>query len=901
MGISKVALRLCDFVAGVRFARFSRVCNFRSSRTVPSMEKRTRPVWVSPTRDPLCDTVLPDLRIFNSLSQQKENFIPESGRKIRWYTCGPTVYDVSHMGHARTYIAFDILRRIFRDYFMFDVIYVLNITDIDDKIIKRARQNYLVEKYCERDNDLVTLYNDISKAIRHLKVKSTTDPDPDKRGFFEKESGRLILLLSSKPPNGEDAVAYLIRNARDALADVLDKEHGASVTDHKIFEALARRFEEEYHSDMKALNILEPDVLVRVTEYIEPIINFIQKIIDNGFGYIASSGSVYFDTNRFATHPKHFYAKLVPTAYGDTDQLATGEGELASGGEKRSPNDFALWKASKEGEPAWPSPWGPGRPGWHIECSAMASGILGDSMEIHGGGVDLKFPHHDNELAQSEAYFGHSHWVHYFLHAGHLTISGCKMSKSLKNFITIRDALKQCSARRLRLTFLLHSWQDTMDYGPDTLAEAVAYEKMLVDFLYNATSLHLMANECHPTSAHDGVTSASGTLMSQLVKAQRDVYEALCDSCDTRRAMSVLKELISFADQYALVQAEPTMPLLDRTNQVFMVACFVLRLLRVLGVADLTVASRGTPVPADAVVAGGPLPAESDPIIVETFCQLDPSTLLSRSWLSLDSPTVERLASALYVGLRAANNLSGVLLSSGGAFSSIFQNVTNEIQTVYNLDLKNLPDDSQMCLELAVKSTTKQSLSDLMCKPFALETEVWPIVFRILYRLVSIRQSVRSELLSGTHADKEIKQHLLTACDRMRDVDLVVAGVRLQDRCTSAELSLGVQLAPFLGLVDPLILSEEVEAKSKRDSEKKAMKAQKNEAKDDAGRQPPSELFVNQRDKYSAFDEKGIPTHDVEGKEISKSQLKKLQKLYEAQVKRHAAFLKSRAVTEKSG
>ncbi|KAA3680819.1 cysteinyl-tRNA synthetase [Paragonimus westermani] len=688
------------------------------------------------------------------------------------------------MGHARTYIAFDILRRIFRDYFMFDVVYVLNITDIDDKVIKRARQNYLMEKYCERDNDLVTLYNDISKAIRYLKIKSTSDPDPDKREFFERESERLILLLSSKPPNGEDAVAYLVRNARDALADVLDKEHGASITDHKIFEAVARRFEKEYHSDMKALNVLEPDVLVRVTEYIEPIISFIQKIIDNGFGYVASSGSVYFDTNLFASDPRHFYAKLVPTAYGDADQLATGEGELASGGEKRCPNDFALWKASKKGEPAWSSPWGPGRPGWHIECSVMASGILGDSMEIHGGGVDLKFPHHDNELAQSEAYFGHSHWVHYFLHAGHLTISGCKMSKSLKNFITIRDALKQCSARRLRLTFLLHSWQDTMDYGPDTLAEAVAYEKMLVDFLYNVTSLHLMANECHSTSAHDSVTSEIGTLMSQLAKTQRDVYEALCDSCDTRRAMAVLKELISFADQYALVQAEPSMPLMDRTNQVFMVACFVLRLLRVLGVADLTTASRGTPVPADGVVAGGQLPAESDPILGEAFCKLDRSTLLSRSWLSLDSPTVERLASALYAGLRAANNLSDVLLSS-------------------------------VCLELAVKSATKESLSDLMRKPFALETEVWPVVFQLLYRLVSVRQSVRSELLSGTHTDKEVKQRVLMACDRMRDVDLVVAGVRLQDRCTSAELSLGLQLAPFLGLVDPLILSEEVEAKSK--------------------------------------------------------------------------------------
>lgn len=132
--------------------------------------------------------------------------------------------------------------------------------------------------------------------------------------------------------------------------------------------------------------------------------------------YVAPSGSVYFDTNRFANDPKHFYAKLVPTAYGDVDQLATGEGELTSDGEKRSPNDFALWKSSKPGEPAWDSPWGQGRPGWHIECSVMASSVFGESMDIHSGGVDLKFPHHDNELAQSEVGFGLL--THAILHSG---------------------------------------------------------------------------------------------------------------------------------------------------------------------------------------------------------------------------------------------------------------------------------------------------------------------------------------------------------------------------------------------------------------------------------------------------------------------------------------------------
>lgn len=147
--------------------------------------------------------------------------------------------------------------------------------------------------------------------------------------------------------------------------------------------------------------------------------------------------------------------------------------------EKKSLNDFALWKSSKGGEPWWDSPWGKGRPGWHIECSVMASAICGESLDIHTGGIDLRFPHHDNELAQAEAYFGNSHWVRYFLHSGHLTISGCKMSKSLKNFITIQEALKNHSSRQLRLAFLLHSWKDTLDYSDSTMEIAVQYEKFI--------------------------------------------------------------------------------------------------------------------------------------------------------------------------------------------------------------------------------------------------------------------------------------------------------------------------------------------------------------------------------------------------------------------------------------
>lgn len=236
---------------------------------------------------------------------------------------------------------------------------------------------------------------------------------------------------------------------------------------------------------MGALNIEVPDCLTRVSEYVPEIVDFVQKIIEAGFAY-ESNGSVYFTVDKFDQHKNHYYAKLVPEAVGNREALAEGEGSLAaSSSEKRSESDFALWKNSKAGEPSWESPWGMGRPGWHIECSVMASDIMGKTMDIHSGGVDLKFPHHDNELAQSEAHFGCDNWVQYFLHTGHLTISGCKMSKSLKNFITIREALTKNSARQIRLAFLLHAWDKTLDYSDNTLADAVQYERNMNEFFLN--------------------------------------------------------------------------------------------------------------------------------------------------------------------------------------------------------------------------------------------------------------------------------------------------------------------------------------------------------------------------------------------------------------------------------
>ena len=251
--------------------------------------------------------------------------------------------------------------------------------------------------------------------------------------------------------------------------------------DHTIFTDVTKYWEDDFMEDMDALNVMRADVITRVTAYVPKIAVFVDEIIKKGFAY-ESEGSVYFDIAAFekAGNP---YARLRPESRNDKALQEEGEGSLSKTlGGKRGAGDFALWKKSKAGEPSWPSPWGEGRPGWHIECSVMASDILGSSMDIHSGGIDLAFPHHDNELAQSEAYFcEHGHgphlWVNYFLHMGHLSIAGSKMSKSLKNFQTIKDALKKdYTPRGMRIVFLMGRWNDGVEISPDMRTQADVWE-----------------------------------------------------------------------------------------------------------------------------------------------------------------------------------------------------------------------------------------------------------------------------------------------------------------------------------------------------------------------------------------------------------------------------------------
>ena len=272
---------------------------------------------------------------------------------------------------------------------------------------------------------------------------------------------------------------------QDVLLPYLDSLYGSGIdaNDHSIFTKLTQKFETRFMEDVRALNCLDPDDVTRVTEYGPQIVDFVQKIEKNAFGYTTSDGSVYFDIDAFEAANNH-YARLEPWNRHDKSLQADGEGALTQKTtEKRSAADFALWKSSRPGEPSWPSPWGNGRPGWHIECSAMASDKLGSQIDIHSGGVDLAFPHHDNELAQSEAYWlekgQHQHqWVNYFVHMGHLSIQGSKMSKSLKNFTTIREALSRgtWTPRGLRIVFLLGNWAAPIEITDDLVKEGSTWE-----------------------------------------------------------------------------------------------------------------------------------------------------------------------------------------------------------------------------------------------------------------------------------------------------------------------------------------------------------------------------------------------------------------------------------------
>lgn len=313
------------------------------------------------------------LQIFNSLTRSKETFTPIEPGKVRMYVCGMTVYDYCHLGHARVLVVFDIVYRYLQALGL-EVTYVRNVTDIDDKIIKRANEN-----------------------------------------------GELI-------------------------------------------GALTGRFIEAMHEDAAALGVLPPTHEPRATDNIDAIIAMIETLIEKGYAYVAANGDVYYDVHRFEAYGRLSGKRLEDLRAGARVEV----GEI-----KRDPLDFVLWKAAKPDEPSWPSPWGEGRPGWHIECSAMSTQLLGNHFDIHGGGQDLQFPHHENEIAQSEGATGEP-FVNYWLHNGFVRVNEEKMSKSLGNFFTVREILARYRPEEVRYFILTSQYRSPLNYADDQLDKARA-------------------------------------------------------------------------------------------------------------------------------------------------------------------------------------------------------------------------------------------------------------------------------------------------------------------------------------------------------------------------------------------------------------------------------------------
>lgn len=321
------------------------------------------------------------LKIYNSYTRQKEEFKPITPGKVRMYVCGMTVYDLCHLGHARVLVVFDMVTRYFRS-LGYEVTYVRNVTDIDDKIIQRANEK------------------------------------------------------------GED------------------------------FNQLTERFIQAMHEDAEALGVLPPDEEPRATTSMQDIIAMITVLQQKGYAYAAENGDVYYDVSKFENYGKLSGKK--------TDELRAGE-RIAVDEFKDDPLDFVLWKAAKPGEPFWESPWGKGRPGWHIECSAMSTCCLGNTFDIHGGGQDLQFPHHENEIAQSEAATGEK-FVHTWMHNGFVRIDDEKMSKSLGNFFTVREILERYRAEDVRYFILASHYRSPLNYSDQMLDSAGA----ALSRLYNA-------------------------------------------------------------------------------------------------------------------------------------------------------------------------------------------------------------------------------------------------------------------------------------------------------------------------------------------------------------------------------------------------------------------------------
>eukprot|EP00252_Welwitschia_mirabilis_P006576 TRINITY_DN17457_c0_g1_i2.p1 TRINITY_DN17457_c0_g1~~TRINITY_DN17457_c0_g1_i2.p1 ORF type:complete len:660 (-),score=170.15 TRINITY_DN17457_c0_g1_i2:30-2009(-) len=556
-----------------------------------------------------------------------------------------------------------------------------------------------------------------------------------------------------------DINMLILGGISDVLASYLDSREGSTVTDLAIYRAHAAKYEKEFLEDLECLGVKPPVVLTRVTEYIDAIIQYIEKIIENGFAYVVNE-SVYFDTKAFQD-AGHAYGKLNPWAVGSSELASESESNFDNS-EKKSSADFALWKKSKIGEPYWNSPWGKGRPGWHIECSAMASDVIGKVVDIHSGGVDLRFPHHDNELAQAESYFGCSQWVNYFIHSGHLAIEGLKMSKSLKNFVTIREALQNYTARQLRFLFVNQSWDKPINYSEAVMNEAITKEKQFLNF-FKIVKNFLRRKESGEGTYADGFKNPQKwgieerELSDLLSLTATQVRDRLEDNFDTPGALQSLLNLTSGVHLY-----------IDRKASAYPV-----------------------------------------PMLVKEAAEYITRILI-------------------IFGLSTANSANeiGFGSESGGNTGGI-------------------------------------------------ETIVGPYINAACALRDNVRDAAR---------ENPTKERLISITDHFRDNVMVDLGVRVEDSPSGT----------IWEICDPTSLAKERDEKLRKareaaikSLESKIDRKMKELEKLELASADPKDFFLKQTKKYRAFSDRGLPTHDSEGKELSKKAVKDAEKLMQKMEKEH--------------
>lgn len=406
------------------------------------------------------------MRLFNSMTRQKEEFVPLEPGKVKMYSCGPTVYNYFHIGNARPFIIFDTLRRYF-EYRGYDVRFVQNFTDIDDKMIKRAN------------------------------------------------------------------------------------EEGITVAE------LAERFIKEYFVDAKGLGVKEATVHPRATENIPEIIELVQTLIDKGHAY-QSGNDVYYSTRTFPEYGKLSHQPL--------EDLEAGA-RIDVSEVKRDPMDFALWKGAKPGEPSWDSPWGKGRPGWHIECSAMANKYLGKSIDIHSGGLDLTFPHHENEIAQSEG-ANCCKFANYWLHNGFINVDNQKMSKSLGNFFTVRDVAKVYPYEVIRFFMLSAHYRSPINYSADILEQARAGLERIQNCMDNVNFLLPNAKEEPEENLAE--------IRTKLEQNRQKFIDAMDDDLNTADAIAAIFDLVREVNSLAAPEKQPSKALLTAAKDLMLELCGVL-------------------------------------------------------------------------------------------------------------------------------------------------------------------------------------------------------------------------------------------------------------------------------------------------------------------------------------